>query len=510
MADNSTRSQGRPGQYKFDRGGSPSEMGPYIGVVVNNVDPTRSGRLQVYIEEFGDTKQTGKPNLEDKTLWRTVSYCPPFFGSTPRFNDAGTNDSIGKFNVNTNSYGMWFVPPDIGVRILCFFVSGDPNQGYYVGCVPQPQCNQMVPAIGSVSKEERQPNPNNDAQLAYFNNAPQAPVTEINIANDGITNDPKFFDKKKPIHSYVAMTLFQQGLINDTVRGSVNSSSQRESPSQCFGIITPGRFIYQGNLPYDKTFLRDVQNETPEGGQITGRRGGHSLVLDDGDAVGKSNMVRLRSAKGHQITMSDDSNCFYFIHANGQTWLEFGQEGTVDVFSTNSVNVRTTGTINLHADEDVNIFAGGKLSMKSVKGTTLQSDDTLDIASKGLMSIFSQMEIGVKSEGTIGFNTTAFGVDASLVNLVGLQILLNSGPPTLVQKPAGVTEYILPDAEFRSDSGWLVNPTKLRSIVSRAPTHEPYAYHNQGVKLKTALEQGQPSTMPGSPQMPDGWEITKK
>jgi hypothetical protein len=209
--------------------------------------------------------------------------------------------------------------------------------------------------------------------------------------------------------------------------------------------------------------------------------------------------------------MSDDSNCFYFIHANGQTWLEFGQEGTVDVFSTNSVNVRTTGTINLHADEDVNIFAGGKLNMKSVKGATLQSDDTLDLASKGLMSIFSQLEIGIKSEGIIGVSTSGvFGVDATLVNLVGLQILLNSGPPTIVSEPVGVTEYILPDTEFRSDSGWLVNPTKLKSIVSRAPTHEPYPYHNQGVKLKTSLEKGQPSTMPGSPQMPAGWEITKQ
>jgi len=509
MAENSIRTQGRPGQYKFDRGGSPSEMGPYIGVIVNNVDPTRSGRLQVYIEEFGDTKQTGKPNLEDKTLWRTVSYCPPFFGTTPRSDTLGANNSVGEYTVNNNSYGMWFVPPDIGVRVLCFFVSGDPNQGYYVGCIPQPQCNQMVPSIGAVPKEERQTN--NDAQLSYFNKTPQVPVTEINIANEGITNDPKFFDKKKPIHSYVAMTLFQQGLVDDTVRGSVNSSSQRESPSQCFGISTPGRFIYQGNLPYDKTFLRDVQNETPEGAQIIGRRGGHSFVLDDGDAEGKSDMIRLRTAKGHQITMSDNNNCFYFIHANGQTWLEFGQEGTVDVFSTNSVNVRTTGTINLHADEDVNIFAGGKLSMKSVKGTTLQSDATLDLASKGLMSIFSQLQIGIKSEGIIGVSTTAvFGVDAALVNLVGGTILLNSGPPTLVSQPVGVTEYILPDTEFRSDSGWLVNPTKLKSIVSRAPTHEPYPYHNQGVKLKTSLENGQPSTMPGSPQMPSGWEITKQ
>jgi hypothetical protein len=508
MAENVVRDKGRPNQYKFDRGGSPTEMGPFIGIVVNNVDPTRSGRLQVYIEEFGDTEKSGKPNLTDKSLWRTVSYCPPFFGSTPR-NESQTSDDVGKFNVNNNSYGMWFVPPDTGVRVLCFFVAGDPNQGYYVGCIPQPQCNQMVPAIGAVPKEERLET--NGAQLAYFNKAPLVPVTEINIANQGITDNPKFFDQKKPVHSYVAMTLFQQGLINDPVRGPINSSSQRESPSQCFGIITPGRGIYAGNLPFDKTFLRDVQNETPEGAKITGRRGGHSLVMDDGDAKGKNNLVRLRTAHGHQILMSDDTNCFYIIHANGQTWLEFGQEGTVDVFSTNSVNVRTKGTINLHADEDVNIFAGNKLNMKSINGTTMQSDDTLDIASKGLMSIYSQFELGIKADGFLGIKTDYLSAQSStIVNLVGAAILLNSGPPTIVSTPDGITDYILPDTTFDSSTGWQVDPTALRSIVSRAPTHEPYPYHNQGVKLNISLEEGKPSSMPNAPQMPSGWSITKE
>ena len=45
MAENIQRSTGRPQEYKFDRGGMPAEMGPYIGIVVNNVDNTRSGRL---------------------------------------------------------------------------------------------------------------------------------------------------------------------------------------------------------------------------------------------------------------------------------------------------------------------------------------------------------------------------------------------------------------------------------------------------------------------------------
>jgi hypothetical protein len=78
MATNDQRSVGRSQEYKFDRGGMPAEMGPYIGIVVNNVDNTRQGRLQVWIEQFGATGVDGKPKLDDDTTWKTVRYCPHF------------------------------------------------------------------------------------------------------------------------------------------------------------------------------------------------------------------------------------------------------------------------------------------------------------------------------------------------------------------------------------------------------------------------------------------------
>jgi hypothetical protein len=63
MSENIQRSRGRPQNYKFDRGGMPAEMGPFIGIVVNNIDTTRQGRLQVYIEQFGADKKNGTPDL---------------------------------------------------------------------------------------------------------------------------------------------------------------------------------------------------------------------------------------------------------------------------------------------------------------------------------------------------------------------------------------------------------------------------------------------------------------
>ena len=448
MPDNINRTKGRSAGYKFDRGGTPTEFGPFIGIVTNNVDPTRGGRLQVWISQFGATEADGSPNFKDESTWRTVNYIPPFYGYTPH---TGTDQGAGTFTGNQQSYGMWFTPPDLFTQVICFFVGGDPNQGYYMGCVPEPAINHMVPAIGASRRFDLQ----NGPQDSYFAGASQLPVTEINNNNEQIAEDPRFFDKVKPVHSYVASIMMQQGLIRDTVRGPITSNAQRESPSAVFGISTPGQAIYQGGLNE-----RDIKGQLergqlrPQDVEVIARRGGHSLVMDDGDLEGRDNLVRIRTAKGHQITMSDDGDCFYIIHANGQTWLEFGKQGTVDVFSTNSVNVRTQGTINLHADRDINMFAGGSINMKT-KIMKLQADAAMDIIGAGRLSIYSKTLIGVKSDGALNLQSNGGSWDAGgdLALEAGC-ILLNSGGTQPVDTPASLRDVKLVDTSFVQNQGW--------------------------------------------------------
>jgi hypothetical protein len=68
----------------------------------------------------------------------------------------------------------------------------------------------------------------------------------------------------------------------------------------------------------------------------------------------------------------------------------------------------------------------------------------------------------------------------------------------------------MPETEFNSSTGWTVNATGLESIVTRAPTHEPYPYHNQGVQVNVSLEEGQTTPPPNAPEVPDEWSITKQ
>ena len=485
MSENIQRSRGRPENYKFDRGGMPAEMGPFIGTVVNNVDTTRSGRLQVYIDQFGATNKDGTPNLGDPSLWRTVSYCPPFYGATAPL---GTSAGVGTYPGNSNSYGMWFTPPDIGVQVLCFFVGGDPGKGYYVGCVPVNGINRMIPAIGAVDTKEYALSSSAKAS-GLFNDAKQLPVVEINELNKGINQNPKFYNQQKPVQNVVAGTFLQQGLITDTIRGPIKSSSQRESPSSVYGISTPGKPVYQGGLK-PETIKKQLETGSvkPQDIVVIGRMGGHTLVMDDGDLSGQDTLVRIRTAKGHQITMSDDGNCFYICHANGQSWIELGQNGTIDLYSTNSVNVRTQGTLNLHDDKDINMYAGGSIKAKANAQLKLEGVTGITMSSTQAISIYGQTRVGIRSDGALALQSKSgsWNAGASL-NLKASVINLNGGSAASVSPVASMSGYKLPDTRWITNRGWVSEPGALSTIVTRAPTHEPFKGHNSGVSGTTNL-----------------------
>jgi hypothetical protein len=477
MPESIQRNRGRPSNYKLDRGGVPAESGPFIAEVRNNNDPTRSGRLQVFIEEFGGDDKN------DTTQWRTVSYLSPFYGITQK---SGSNDGLGDYVGNRHSYGMWFTPPDIGTKVLCFFANGDPNRGYYVGCIPEPGLTHMVPAIGASENLKK----NNQAQNNFLKNATRLPVTEINNENKEISEDPRFFDNDKPVHSYVAGVMFQQGLSDDRVRGPIGSTSQRESPSAVYGISTPGRAIYQGGLSE-----KDITNRLASGSvrpdqvKVIGRRGGHSFVMDDGDIDGNDQLVRIRSSKGHQILFSDDGDCIHVIHANGQSWVELGKEGTVDVFSTNSINMRTQGNINFHADKSINLYGKESVNIVSKKLIQIESDENTNIITQDQTKIHSKGSIGVLSNASFSLKAEGNITQSSSGNtsLTASRIDLNGGAQASVSPPNRLKKTKLPDVEWDATSGWKVVQDKIESIADRIPTHEPYPVHNQGVDAPVSL-----------------------
>jgi len=466
-------------------GGANPRLVPAFGIVKDNVDPKRMGQLMVYLTDNSGLDPDNKDN------WRPVQMLSPFFGFT-RGDAAG--DSLGTYKTNPSSYGMWAAPPDIGTTVLCIFVEGDLNYGFYIGAVPQPEALQMIPAIGATDNIIP-----NGGEANSYGGALRLPVTNINLNNKDVADSSEYLTAPKPIHSYTSAIMFQQGILRDPIRGPIGTSSQRETPSRVgWGVITPGRPIYEGGYD-DKAIAGNLKADNSQKLRVVSRRGGHSIVMDDGDVIGRDNLVRIRTSLGHQILMSDDGQTLMLLHSNGQSYIELGKEGTVDIYATNSINLRTQGDLNLHADNNVNIHATKNLNLqgenihinteKELK-TRVGTDFSLSTLGKHLTKVAGPMSM--ESGGDISM------ASSSIAYVNGSKVNLNSGQTGTkpVDVPA-IDKVLHTDTLFDSVKGFLAAPAKLISITSRAPAHAPWSNAGQGVDVKVDLNSS--SQLPAAP-----------
>jgi hypothetical protein len=484
MAENFFKPRGTLNAYKPESGGAFVRSAPVFGIVKDNVDSIRAGRIKVYISDFSNL------DPDNSSGWVTVGYMSNFFGSV---RPTSSSEGPGTYKHNPSSYGEWHAPPDIGTTVICIFIQGDVNKGFYIGCVPDPETLHMVPAIGSnFSDQGENIVCNNDSEASTYGGAPRLPTTNMNTNNSSETDDPEFITSNKPVHSYTAAIMEQQGIIRDPIRGPISSSAQRETSSRVgWGVSTPGRPIYEGG--YDDENISENNNlSNAEKLRIISRRGGHSFVMDDGDIAGRDQLVRIRTAKGHQILMSDDGQTLMILHSNGQSYVELGKEGTVDVYSTNSINLRTQGDLNLHADNNLNIHAAKDLNIhaENMNVTTQKSlNQSIGLnwitSALGLITAKTVGAMSLHATGIASFSSTALTfINGGLLNL-------NTGKSPI--KPLSPTTTPLTahtDTLFDQQKGFSAAPGKLLSVTSRAPAHAPWVHAGQGVDLKTDFTGG--------------------
>ena len=486
MAQNVFKPRGATSASQPDAGGAVLRSVPVFGVVKDNIDPIRSGRLRVYIAEMGGQD----PN--DADSWITVNYMTPFYGLTS--GDA-PKEGYGTYLQNQSAYGMWYSQPDIDTTVICLFINGDPEYGFWIGCVPEPEALYTVPAMGSAETVVVNENEGNS-----YGGATKLPVANINKNNEKINESPTFFNEPKPVHSYLAGVLNQQGLIRDTIRGTIGTSAQRETPSRVgWGVSSPGRPIYEGGFTDETVADAANQGSQQSGLKVVARRAGHSIVMDDGDLIGRDQLIRLRTSLGHQILMSDDGQCLHIIHANGQSWVELGKEGTIDMYATNSVNIRTQGDLNLHADNNINMHAKKDLNIYAENITTNSDKKTnvkvgTDYATSvnGKTTLKSTGAMSLKSAGEASFASS----NNTFIN--GKKVNLNTGEASTTPedvKPLPTNAHT--DTLYDATKGWAAAPGALLSITSRAPSHAPWAAANQGVDVK--IDNNADANFPSNP-----------
>ena len=449
---------------------------PYIGIVKNNSDPTRSGRVQVYIPDLGGPE-------DDAKNWRTVGYASPFMGYTDQVQKTTDRPSLdNRFDTVSHTYGMWMVPPDIGVQVIVLFIAGDPMRGYWLACVNPNLSHFMMPGIAGTPNVD--PNSLTAEQKKLYTRGDVVPVVEFNEYTKDFTN-AAFYNNNKPIHTYQYDILVKQGLNKDVVRGAISSSSQRESPSQVFGISTPGRPV---NDPADdpQKYIDQLNagKVDPKYTATKSRRGGHTFIMDDGATLGEDQLVRLRTASGHQLLMHDTNNVVYIANADGDTWVELSADGKVNVYAANGINFRSGGDINLRSDASINIDASDQINMRSGQqikletGKTevlsssikLQSEAQTEIKTGSTFRVHAESKISIKAGGILAIDASEISQQVSASDSVTKlkPLVLNS----------------LPDTVRATTGQWVSLPGTLTSIVTGAPSHEPYARNSAGIYFK--------------------------
>lgn len=331
------------------------DKGPYLAKIIDHLDSEKMGALKVVLlhgsvpgEEVADSVEI------------TARYLPSFFGYTP-FDTMDGN--VRDASSTQSSYGMWFVPPDVGTRVLVVFVEGDINHCYWIGCVPQPGINHMVPGIASSKSLAL------TQQQKTKLGSDEAPVLEVNRRLEG--QQTYNVDKlEKPLHPF-ALRLATQGLLKDPIRGLSTSSARRSPNSNVYGISTPGPPVVGGK----KAKAGSKNNKFDI---YTSREGGTQFVMDDGIVVKDpktqqegitDELVRIRTRTGHQILLHNSQDLIYIANSRGTAWIEMTSDGKIDIFAADSVSIHSEEDFNFRADRDINIEAGNNLNFNA-RGTT--------------------------------------------------------------------------------------------------------------------------------------------
>ena len=426
-----------------------SDPGPYLATVKATADPLKMGRLGVNIPALSNTTEPTPGQL----IW--CQYLSPFYG-VKSLRAVSSSDPYD-FKATQQSYGMWAVPPDIDTTVMVIFAKGDQNANtaFWIGCVQDPMTNQMVPGNGASDRTRL------DAGGVDFSQSKQdvygtdvLPAGEKNrklVPSENVSNSHLW---NYPVNDLLADQMTDQGLVQDTVRGTTTSSARRESPSAVFGMNTPGRII-SGSKPLNIGLAgRPVQ---------VNRKSGHSFVMDDGDVNGDNQLTRLRTASGHQLLMHDTEGVVYLANGSGKAFIEMEKNGKINIYSDRGIAIRSEGDFNLHSDKNINFHAKEKINFTAEENVVLNAEKYVYVM--GDSGILSSSQSGsVRHFARDGITSFTKGTQlhgaSGRIDLAGSQVHFNSVRAKSIWGPG----WLKP-----SNTKIDLTPIKVSDIVAQQP-----------------------------------------
>jgi len=487
-----------PGGDKSWTGQNP---GPYLGVVKGNIDPTRMGRLKVHIPSLAKTSDPSENQLI------TCEYLAPFYGAKGGKYAKGAGIEYAD---SQHSYGMWMVPPDLETKVLVIFAEGKMEQAYWMGCVQEPYTNHMMPGIASSTNTNDALDGTFEGADAGFQDDKQSkygslnvPSGELNRNRQGALQNGNYESLPKPIHPF-AETLLQQGLSADDIRGNTSSSARRETPSQVFGISTPGR--------KDTTTTKENVGTKDSGAKdYVTRKTGHTFVMDDGAEDGTNQLTRLRTASGHQLLMHDTEGVVYLANGSGKAFIEMDRDGTISVYSDGGINMRSGRDFNVHSDMNINFHAKGQINFTSETNVALNAEGyVFAMGEKGILN--SSQKGSVRNYARDGISSFTDGTQlhgaSGRIDLAGSQVHFNSvgasstwGPGWLKPDAVGikVTQGLIDIDDDNALAQGKPNKIENKTTVSDFVTHEPYDRQSSTQRTKVFINEAMAEIKASSP-----------
>ena len=313
-------------------------QGVFIGKIKDNIDPDGLGRLRVWIPQLSGAQESNKQG------WFTVRYCPPFAGATNTKDESQAKDAT-KYAQTNQSYGMWMVPPDLNVQVICSFINGELQQGIWWACLPHDGHTHALPAVASGTTHDGE----------------TTPLAERNRYNSA---DPDV--ERRPTHP-LNNVIRRQGLEKDKRRGHINAGPFRNKAKHtglAYGVLTPGQ---------------------------------HQFVMDDGEEF-KNGQIRLRTASGNTFIMDNDEGFIYFINATGNAWMQLDKEGNVDVYAGGSFSVNAEESINLRAGNNINMDAGNNINAAAANNFELEACEVFNATGTNGMKLSTTQNMNILAD----------------------------------------------------------------------------------------------------------------
>ena len=441
----------------------------YMAEVMDTRSPNRYGEILVWI-------LNSSTDRNDPKKWVLAKSCVSNFGLS--INNSEINEP--DFETQVTSFGYWNPIPYVGNYVFIFYpnIQGGNASPYWFGSPMMPN-NLMLPGISY-------------NMLAKSKQTDYTPTCDLNYRAE--SSSPKEY----PI---LKNALILQGLDKDRLRGISTASSYRDTPSHCYGFLSPlgnqmviddGWSTGDQNISWENDPREnddDNSGKDDYGNEFSKKQWVASLEESNKD--NKLNRFhggfRFRTRNGTQLLILDSGN-IYMINKDGSAWAELSEDGYIDCYSKNGIACASDGDINLHG-RNINIEATNMINMRAGDGFSLDTEANINIQS-GTVNVSNNISVDSLrvNTGYIGnFSSPMAQINGTFSgSLQGTAFYATSAGIMPIEQPLPEIETGVVDRTIVTGLASVklqVGKGETQALVSRMPTHEPWAEHDRNDRI---------------------------